>query len=527
MHKVATDDRGAIGTFFKACEAALGMDRVQALAQDRMAYTDQMGFDATAHEPAGAVAPRSVEELRQVVRLANAHEVALWPVSRGKNFGYGGAAPVLAGSVVVDLSGLKRIHEIDVKRGFCVVEPGVGFYDLYDELARLGHPLWMSVPGNAWGSVAGNALERGKGPQPYGDHGAQICGLEVMLADGSLVRTGTGAMAGSKTWHLSRDTYGPAWDQMFCQSNFGIVTRLGLWLMPAPEATLSMDYALAEPGDLARGVDAIYPLRQRGLIDHDPAWVSYVGIASFVGPRRTWYEGEGLLPEEVGAQIRRQLGIGWWNAQLNFYGHEEVIRAKARVVADALEKALGPRPEPRLWRQGDDFGASHAGIPSTRDMMMIDWYGGRGGHLGFSPILPADGALAQAQFERTRARFEAAGIDYYGAFSVGGRAIISINEILYDRDDVAMAKSVPVLMNRLIEDAAREGYAEYRTHIDAMDRVAATLDYGAREGGPGAMARLNALLKDAIDPNGILAPGKQGIWPARYREGGSARVLRP
>lgn len=510
-------NRDDVAAFLKTVVQAIGSDRVHAGEDDRPAYSDQMGFDLGRHEPSGAVAPRSVEELREVVLVANAHKVPLWPISRGKNFGYGGAAPVQAGAVVVDLSGLRRIYEIDEKRGVCVVEPGVGFYDLYDELARRGHPLWLSVPGNAWGSVAGNALERGKGPQPYGDHGAQICGLEVMLPDGSLVRTGTGAMAGSATWHLSRDTYGPAWDQMFCQSNFGIVTRLGLWLMPAPEATLSVDYALPNAGDLARGVEALYPLRQRGLIDHDPAWVSYVGIASFVGPRAQWYEGEGLLPEDVGASIRSQLGIGWWNSQLNFYGAEKVIRAKFEVVADALAAQLSQRPEPRLWRQGDDFGASHAGIPSTRDMAMIDWYGGRGGHLGFSPILPADGARAQAQFESTRARFEAAGIDYYGAFSVGARAIININEILYDRDNARMARAVPQLMDTLIADAAKQGYGEYRTHIDAMDTVAATQNYGADASGMGAMGRLNGVLKDALDPNGILAPGKQGIWPARYR----------
>jgi 4-cresol dehydrogenase (hydroxylating) len=70
-----------------------------------------------------------------------------------------------------------------------------------------------------------------------------------------------------------------------------------------------------------------------------------------------------------------------------------------------------------------------------------------------------------------------------------------------------------MLMSNLIHDAAAAGYCEYRTHIDNMDQVAGTFDFNDH-----AMARLNGRLKDALDPNGILAPGKQGIWPRRFRQ---------
>ncbi|MPT48569.1 MAG: FAD-binding oxidoreductase [Sphingobium sp.] len=498
--------------FLRAARDIIPADRIFTAEEDRSAYDDQMAFPSDAHKPAGAIAPVSVEEVQALVRLANRTKTPLWPISRGKNLGYGGSAPVMAGAVILDMSRMNKIIEIDSDRAYCLVEPGVGFYDLYDALAQKNMPLWMSVPGNAWGSVAGNALERGKGPQPYGDHGATICGLEVVLPDGSLIRTGTGAMEGSATWNLSKDVYGPAWDQMFCQSNFGIVTKLGLWLMPAPEATMTLNLQLPHDSDLGRGVDMLYPLRLRGLIDHDPAWVSYVGIASYVGPRSNWYEGEGLLPEEKGRAIRDQLKIGWWNCQLNFYGHEKVIAAKCDAVMEAIGQHFPAKLTPTTWRKGDDFAGSKAGIPGTLDMAMINWYGGRGGHMGFSPILPADGKAAQAQFERTRKRYAEAGLDYYGAFAVGARSVININEILYDRDDERMANAVPRLMDQLISDAAAQGYSEYRTHISTMDRVAKTLNYGN-----GAMGRLNSLLKDALDPNGIMAPGKSGIWPARYR----------
>jgi 4-cresol dehydrogenase (hydroxylating) len=507
-------DSAALAHFFDAARRLLGEDKVFAADADRFAYSDQMAFDAAMHRPSGAVAVASTQEVQAVVRAAAQYGVPLWSISRGKNFGYGGAAPVQAGAVVLDLSRMNRILEVNEQLGYCVVEPGVGFYDLFDDLSARGNRLWMSVPGNAWGSVAGNALERGIGPQPYGDHSAQICGIEVVLPDGSLVRTGAGAMEGGKAFHVSRSSYGPGWEQAFLQSSLGVVTRIGLWLMPAPEATMSLSLQLPEADDIGRGIALFQPLRLRGIIDHDAAWVSYVGIASYVGPRSMFWPGEGLLPESEGAKIRQQLGIGWWNAEVNLYGPEEVIAAKARIISAAARDAGIAGGEWSTWRQGGDINASKTGIPGTRDMMMINWLGGRGGHLGFSPVMPSDPVLAGEQFARTRARYEEFGVDYYGAFGVGGRQTLAVNEILYNRDDPDQQARVGALFEALIADTHAAGFGEYRTHLDYMDAVAATFDFNDH-----ALLRLTQTVKDALDPAGIIAPGKQGVWPRRFRAG--------
>ncbi len=508
-------DKRALSEFIAQAQRLIGSHNVFDFSLDRDTYCDQFAFDPATHRPAGAVAPANAEEVRSLVQLANRTGTPLWPISRGKNLGYGGSAPRLKDIIVLDLSRLNRIIEIDTERGYCVVEPGVSFFDLYDRLKAMGMPLWMSVPGNAWGSVAGNALERGMGPQPYGDHAAAICGLEVILPDASLMRTGAGAMANSRTWHLTHNAYGPSWDQFFCQSNFGVITKLGLWLMAAPEATMTLNLSLPDEHDLAEGIEMLQPLRLRGVLDTDVAWISYVGIASYFAQRSRWYEGTGPLPGKIGARIRKELNIGWWNAQINLYGHEELVKAKADIITRALRDKF-PKPlEFVTWRQGEPIERCQAaGIPSTRDMEMISWLGGRGGHIGFSPILPADGRLAAEQYRRAAQRYAEFGIDYYGAFGVGGRSVLNINEILYNRDDASMAASVPALMSALIGDAAKAGFCEYRTHLDEMDRVAATFDYNNH-----ILRRTNEAIKDVLDPRGILAPGKQGIWPRRFRDG--------
>ena len=167
----------------RAFETALGADKVFFEDLDRRSYQDKFAVDDAAHLPAGAIAPTTVEEVQAALRVANQFKVPVWPISRGKNLGYGGSAPLLSGSVVMDLSRMKKI-EFDEEFGTVLLEPGVGFYDLYDFVQKNNLPYWLSTPGNSWGSVVGNALDRGVGYTPYGEHTKNICGLEVVLPSG-------------------------------------------------------------------------------------------------------------------------------------------------------------------------------------------------------------------------------------------------------------------------------------------------------------------------------------------------------
>jgi 4-cresol dehydrogenase (hydroxylating) len=496
-----------------AFERALGKDRVFVTDEDRETYLDLYSpGNETSHAPSGAIAVESVEEVQTVVRLANEHRIPLWPISRGKNYGYGGTAPAMSGTMILDMSRMKRIIEVNPKLGYCIIEPGVGFFDLHEYLTKNNIPLWMGIPGNAWGSVIGNALERGFSATPYGEHSSSLCGLEVVLPDGDLVRTATGAMSNSATWPLFKPGFGPSWDQMFVQSNFGIVTKAGFWLMPEPESVLTMSMGLPNPEDIGWLTEVLTPLRLSGVISHNVGVASYMGSATTTSQRREWYQGEGAIPDDVVAAIMKKTGAGWWNFSIKLYGLPEVNEAHRALI----EKAVAPHTDRQFritrWNRGDT-GRGGPPSPSVFPLQIVNWHGGRGGHIGFSPALPPDPKQVLEQLARTRARYRQFGVDFSSTFYICGRHLINVNLILYDKDNAEMTERCRQLFAALVDDAAKAGYSEYRTHLSYMDHVAQTFDFNNH-----ALLRLNEKIKDALDPRGILAPGKSGIWPRAYRK---------
>ena len=209
---------------------ALGADAVTAQDDARIgsytdAYTPRQPED---NAPSAAVAPTDVEQIQQVLAVARKRKIPLWTVSTGRNFGYGGAAPRKTGCIVLDLKRMNRIIEVNEKHAYAVVEPGVTYHDLYVYLKERDLKLWSDPSAPAWGGVLGNFADRGVGYTPYGEHFTAQCGMQVILADGTVVDTAMGGIPGARTKHLYKYGHGPWVDGIFTQSNFGIITRIGI-----------------------------------------------------------------------------------------------------------------------------------------------------------------------------------------------------------------------------------------------------------------------------------------------------------
>ena len=471
-----------------------------------------------AHLPSAAVAPDGVDQIQAILKIANDYRVPLWTISTGRNFAYGGPAPRKAGYVVLDLKRMNRIIEVNEELAYALVEPGVSYFQLYEHLQKTGSKLWIDPAAPGWGGPLGNTLDHGGGYTPYGAHMLMQCGMEVVLADGTVVRTGQGALPNSDNWQTVPYNFGPYVDGLFTQSNYGVVTKMGLWLMPEPPGFKPFMVTFPKQDQLHDLVEILRPFKLN-LIPHNGAIMAdLIWEASTKATRRQYYSGKGPIPPSARKKIAEDHQIGEWNLYAAFYGPE----ALNRLQWEPLEAALRTIPGIDIYYEGDRKGDPTwdyrrdlmRGIPNMTEFSLMNWIGG-GGHINFSPICTPYGVEAMKAWAMIRDRANEFGFDYIGEFAIGWRELIQVLMLMFDRTDASQRDAAYNLFNTLIEDFAKEGYGEYRTHLDFMDQVAQTYDWNDH-----ALLNLQQRLKDGLDPNGILSPGKQGIWPAHMREPG-------
>ncbi len=464
------------------------------------------------YAPAGAVLPESVDEIRAVLGVATRHRLPLWTVSLGRNYAYGGAAPCLKGSVILDLTRMRKI-EVDRDLAYALVEPGVTYLDLYKFIQEQKHGLWIDCPDPGWGSMLGNTLEHGIGHTPYGDHAGHQCGMEVVLANGEVLRTGLGAMTGNPAWPLYKYAFGPSLDGLFMQSNFGIVTKIGVWLMPEPEFFVVVEMMFQREEDIAAIIDTLRMLRLDGTVP-TATIANWMRIAAGNSTRSEWYDGKGPMPESAVKELMARMEIGYWGLRFGLYGREAAVNEKLETVEKAFA-GLDAEIFAFKFARGDKIPPEYgtlAGIPSV-DMMPLNWLGGAGAHIECPLVVPMRGAEFLELYRRRTELFNEEGFDHYcGLTTTTPRCFINTGSIIFDRNDEEQCARARALGKMLIEDAHRGRLAGYRAHISEMDLVAAQFDFN----GHSAM-RTYERLKDALDPDGVLSPGKQGIWPKSLR----------
>ena len=194
-----------------------------------------------------AVQPATTQEVIAIVERAARHGVAMY--MRGGGTMYAGGANPHAGGLVIDMSRMHRMLDLDLARGVVVVEPGIRFADLLAQLEPHGQTIGI-VPSTGPAATVGGALSShalGTGTPRHQSMGDCVAGLEVVLADGTRLRTGSAACRDAG--FFQRYCLGPDLTGLFigADATLGVVTAVALWLYPLPAARATFCVGFAEP----------------------------------------------------------------------------------------------------------------------------------------------------------------------------------------------------------------------------------------------------------------------------------------
>jgi 4-cresol dehydrogenase (hydroxylating) len=500
------------------------------------------------------VRPADRAQVQDCLRVAHRHQVPIYPISTGNNWGYGSSVPATDGNVVLDLRRLNNIVDFNETLGHVTIEPGVTQQQLFDFLQDRQSRLWMDATGAGPDcSVIGNTLERGFGHTPYGDHFAHVCAFEVVLADGTVFSTGLAGFDHATAGPIYRWGVGPVLDGLFTQSNLGVVTRMTVWLMPAPERFEAFFFRCDPQHSLAAVVDALRPLRLDGTlrsavhIGNDYKVLS--GLSQY-----PWEMAGGATPLQphIVAALRTRLRIGVWNGSGALYGTPAQVAEARRLVRRQLRgkvshlQFLNDRTLAFAQRFARPYSALTGwdlrtaltllrpvygllrGVPTADTLASTYWRKTTPppsdmdpdrdgcGLIWCAPVAPLDGQHAEHMATLGIEILLRHGFEPQLSLTLlTERALTCVVSISYDRDVDGEDARATACYRELRDTLDARGYYSYRLGIQA----------GTHPPRGGAYDAVLTALKQALDPRGILAPGRYGIRNqesgVRNQEGGA------
>lgn len=328
---------------------------------------------------------------------------------------------------------------------------------------------------------------------PMGMHHHHIAGLEVVLANGDIVRTGQFSSTKSPSAHLTNLTFGPTIDGLFLQSNLGVVTKMGIHMQRQPEAYMSCRLDMPEPDDVATIVDLFGELRLHGVLAFTYVYPALME-ACLYKQRHEWHaDMSGPIPEWRLREIMQELNCGYWVARFSLLGPRHMIEAHYNEVARVIAaKAPTGRLSQTTFTGGKDedeegglvdatsipmpHGGQFVGVPDIEGLAVTKVVNSRskanapGAHAAYSPILPLDGNTVLEWFRCAKGIYAKHGFDLLEDFYFNDRFAVSICEFPWEKTDAAQRKRVAAASAELFEAGKKRGLTKYRSHIHHMGK---------------------------------------------------------
>jgi glycolate oxidase len=455
----------ATEAFLDALRAALPGMRLLTAANDTEAYR----WDETEYmhpgRPLGVAFPASTADVSTIVRLAAAHGVPIVP--RGAGSGLSGGAIAVDGALTVVMTEMARVLEVDTENLFAVVQPGI----INAEFGRAVAAEGLFYPPDPASfeicSIGGNLAENSGGLRcvKYGVTRDYVLGLEVVLADGSLIRTGGRTVKDVMGYDLTHLFIGS-------EGTLGIITEATLRLLPLPAPKLTM---LAFFGGVADAGRAVAAMTRAGVVPvtlelMDRFTIHAVDAALHVG-----------LDPDAGAMLMIESDAGGAAAEAELdaaglaceaSGSTSVIRSTDPTEADWLREA----------RRKAHWSLEQAGVARMEDVGV--------------PRSRAPELLAQIE------RISGAHGVHVGVFGHAGDGNFHPTFVM-DRDDA----NAEVRINAVRADIFAAVLALGGTISGEHGTGVAKRGYLERQRGPRYVEVMRGI-KAALDPQGIFNPGK-------------------
>jgi glycolate oxidase len=444
----------------------LGKEIVANNPQTLAAHSGDKWF--AAHEPEVVVFATSTSDVSRLLEFASQEKIPVTP--RGGGFGYVGGCVPVHGGIALSLMRMNRIKDISFTDAIAVVEPGVFTADL-KATVRTQKLFYPPDPASMKDcTIGGNVATNAGGPRclKYGVTRNYVIGLEVVLANGDVLRSG-GRVHKNKTGF---DLIG-----LFVGSEgmLGIVTEVTLRLLPLPPGRASLSAAFATAAQAAEAVQAIFAA---GFL---PSSLEIADQFTLEAARRDL--GTMIVPE------------GNAHLLVDLDGQAESVRSEAAAIrklleerqAKALEIATIEADCEKLWALRRQFSNSlrATGLTKLNEDVVVPR-----GHL-------VD-LMEFAELLQTKHGFPIACFGHAG----DGNIHVNIMADRYNRDATVREKVGHALDDLFAQVLAWGGVitgehgiglAKKRWWPDATSEVARDVHRG---------------LKQALDPDGILNPGK-------------------
>jgi glycolate oxidase len=410
--------------------------------------------------------PTTTEQVSDILKLANAERIPVYPRGAGSNL-TGGAAPV-KGGIVLDFELMNAILDIDADNMTALVQPGVITADLQKRVEKLGLFYPPDPASSDFCTIGGNVAENSGGLRgtKYGSTREYVMALEVVLADGEILRVGTGAPKSVTGYDFVRLFVGS-------EGTLCVFTEILLRLIPLPESVETIFANFPEADHAAAAVCSMF---RRGIV---PRAAELMDEPTVEALRR--YQNSALLPragvaclfEVDGPRVVTLAEAGDVVRICREHGATEAMRAQSRDEREgfwSLRRAISPA----LYQLGRIKLNEDICVPRTRLAEML---------------------------KKTREVGERYSLLIVNFGHIGDGSLHF--NVMLEREDPELLEKAERAVGEVFKAAVSMGGTLSAEHGIGLTKARfLSIEVGAKE--MAAMARI----KKAFDPNGILNPGK-------------------